>query len=275
MVRKIVLGMLAALVALSLSLPAATTAMAQSDTDASSVRMARALAVRAPGAAVVGQTVTIAVVERHSGSPVSEAACFAIAFEDVAAEAAERESLAELAETRGHFIGWTNEDGQVTHRFDEAGRYLLVAVKEGYLPGVARIAVYSMPALAIRAPDVAQVGQTVTIAVVERHSGRPVSEAACFAIAVEDIAAEVADRGALAELVQERGYFIGWTDDSGQVTHRFDEAGRYILVAAKYGFAPGIDRIMVRSGPVTAKRMPTEGPYRPAGPPPGWGWSAP
>ena len=40
-------------------------------------------------------------------------------------------------------IGWAELDsnGEVSHRFREAGRYVLVAIKSGFIPGFAKIAI--------------------------------------------------------------------------------------------------------------------------------------
>jgi len=53
-----------------------------------------------------------------------------------------------------------------------------------------------------------------------------VPRAAVFAINANDIAAEVNDAEAYAELAEECGHFIGWTDRSGKVV---------ILYPGKFG----------------------------------------
>jgi hypothetical protein len=100
---------------------------------------------------------------------------------------------ASLAEECGQFLGWTNRNGNVFHRFKEAGRYVLVAVKKGFTPGFAIITVKPLKALAIKAPSIAGVGQLVTITVVEKYLGIPIPRAGVWAIDVNDVKEEPDD----------------------------------------------------------------------------------
>lgn len=245
--KKIVSGTIVLVMALAMILPVAGVAMAQTElaTDVEPA-LKPALAVKAPEAARVGQLVTIKVVERHSGRPVSRAGVWAINVKDLKSETDDAEAYAELAKKYGHFLGWTDRWGNVSHRFKEPGWYVLVAAKDGFIPGFAKITIKSLRALAIRAPDVAWVGQPVTIKVIENHVHKPVPRAAVFAINLKDVVNETDDAEAYAEMAKDRGYFIGLTNRNGEVVHRFREAGRYVLVAIKDGFMPGFARIGIR-----------------------------
>ena len=102
------------------------------------------------------------------------------------------------------------------------------------------------PALAIKAPALADVGQKVTIKVVDRHTGKPISRAGVWAINVTNMKSQTDDAEAYASMAKKSGHFLGWTNWRGNVYHRFSEQGRYVLVTAKDGFVPGFDRIAIR-----------------------------
>ena len=106
-----------------------------------SIKPLKALAIRAPENAWVGQPVTLKVIEKHVYKPVPKAAVFAVNLKDIINEADDAEVYAELAKKKGHFIGMTNEDGKVRHRFSTAGKYVLVAIKDGFVPGFNKITI--------------------------------------------------------------------------------------------------------------------------------------
>ena len=129
--------------------------------DPSPVRRA-ALAIRAPKAARVGEEVTMAVYQRGTQEPIGNAGVWAltrdqatILKDEMAQIRAEGEAATQdidyesLVSVRGTLLGRTDENGQLTHTFDEAGGYLLVAVKRGYFPGFATIG--------IRAPQTVEI----------------------------------------------------------------------------------------------------------------------
>ena len=144
----VMMSALMALVLLFTGLPA----MAQADTDETTdvVTMPNTLVIRAPQVAYVDQEVTIGVFEQGTGAPVGGAFVFALSRDNAEAFQAEMATLREdtatdadgvdyqsLAETYGELIGITGNNGEVYHAFDEAGWYLLLAVKGGYYPGFA------------------------------------------------------------------------------------------------------------------------------------------
>ncbi|MBN2186420.1 MAG: hypothetical protein JW732_03095, partial [Dehalococcoidia bacterium] len=167
--KKVKLALLASIMALAILLPlnAAVAAQPQLASDITP-QLKLALAIKAPDIAGVGLPVTITVVEKYTGKPVPKAGVWAVDVKDIENGTSDAEDYASLAEEYGQFLGWTNKDGNVSHRFKEAGQYVLVAVKKGFIPGFAMITVKPLKALAIKAPGVAGVGLPVTITVVEK-----------------------------------------------------------------------------------------------------------
>ena len=226
--------------------------------------LVRALAIRAPRTAEVDQPVTIGVTERNTHKPVSRVEVYAVHVdkakeivieENTVIDAVEAEAHAVLVKERGAFIGWTDSNGKVTHEFGKTGRYILVAIKDGYVPGFSKINITSsmLRALAIRAPEVAGVGRPVTMKVVERHAQTPIAGAGIYAmkmVSVNEIAINSDNITAVAEeyevMARKLGSFIGRTNNEGELTHRFEDAGRYVLVAVKGGYIPGFTRITIR-----------------------------
>jgi Ca2+-binding EF-hand superfamily protein len=157
------------------------------------------------------------------------------------------------------FIDWTDKNGEVRHTFGEAGCYVLVAVKRGYLPAFRLIHIGELPkALVIDAPRAAPVDEIVTIGVSDRGTGEAVEGAWVFALsrdnalalndeiikireAGEITAAEI-DYKALADIY---GEFIDITDENGEVHHAFDEAGWYLLLVVKTDYLPGFAPIRI------------------------------
>ena len=113
-----------------------------------------ALEIMAPRRAPVGEAVTMTVFQRGTLDPVKDAGIWALTRDEAEALKEEIAGIREeggngvrdldyQALLRGHgtFLGTTHGNGQLKHTFDEAGWYLLVAVKEGYHPGRTHIAI--------------------------------------------------------------------------------------------------------------------------------------
>lgn len=264
-------SVLMVLVVLFTGLPAMAQADINDDTGTSP--LCPTLGIRAPRIAMVGQEVTIGVYEQGNGTPVKDAFVFALSRDNAEIFQAEVTALREdstiadadkdyryLADVYGEFIDITDENGEVQHTFGEAGWYLLVAVKEGYYPGFAPIAIRpAVKALRIRAPQGASVGEEVTITVFDRITQEPVEGALVFALspgAAEALKEEIAlfrgDNTVAAteidyeSLVRMYGEFLDITDENGEVRHTFDRAGRYLLVAVKPHYLPGFAHITIK-----------------------------
>ncbi len=250
--KKRVLGILSAIMVLAVVLPVSGVAGAQSEATADVAPELRpALAIESPNVARVGQPVTVRVVDRHTGRPVPRAGVWAVHVDD----SNSIEADTDLTEQNSYFIGWTDQNGEIEHRFRRPGRYVLAAVKDGFMPGFSKITIVSRKALAIKAPDKARVGQQVTIRVFDRNDGTPVPRAGVWVVRINsvltetastnDAVAEISEAEAYAELAKKRGYFIGWTDGNGKVKHQFRVPGKYVLVSVKEGYTPALARIEI------------------------------
>ncbi|UCH43003.1 MAG: hypothetical protein JSW16_00215 [Dehalococcoidales bacterium] len=253
---------------------AATPALAQEGEDSTDNQPAvcRALAIDAPRKAEVGEKVTITVTERGTGDAVKDAGVWALTRENAELLKAEIEGIRQSADVasvqsalehsvniRGIFLGTTNGSGKVKYAFEQAGGYLLVALKPGYFPAWKPIFIVSVPkALAIDAPRKAAVGEKVTITVTERGTGDAVKDAGVWALTRENAellkaeiegirqSADIASvQSALEQSVNIRGIFLGTTNGSGKVKYAFEQAGGYLLVALKPGYFPAWKPIVI------------------------------
>ena len=91
------------------------------------------------------QPVAITVFETNSHRPVAQAAVYAVKVNDLASLTADVQDYAALAVSNGQFLGMTNRNGQLRHRFSKVGKYVLVAVKDGFVPGFAKISIERGP----------------------------------------------------------------------------------------------------------------------------------
>ena len=109
------------------------------------------------------------------------------------------------------------------------------------------------PSLAIKAPQVAGVGEKVQIKVVGLPGGAPVGGAGVWAV-------DIKDGGNLptasASELDKLGIFLGWTDRSGIVVYAFQNLSRYLLIACKDGYTPGFAWITIQP----LKEMAIKGP---------------
>jgi hypothetical protein len=164
------------------------------------------LQINAPNIAESGKTVTMTVTERGSirtgmtptlqaptpssraqplsiarFSPVAGASIYAIKIKDTDPindilkqsnenEKAAAEKYATLARDTGVLLGATNEKGQLNYTFTETGKYVLVAMKDGYRADFTRIGIVlaEKKALRLNVVESAQLGQQLTIAVTEK-----------------------------------------------------------------------------------------------------------
>jgi len=233
----------------------------------------KALAVIVPPKAEVNQQVNIKVLERGTHNAVAKAGVYALKIGEIsepktipeiikpeAAGKALAEKYAALTKEKGTFIGWTDDNGTVVHKFGDTGRYIVVAIKDGYEPGFAHIAIMLSvnKTLIIKAPGKANIGESVTISVKEKHTREAVAQADVYALKVGGsgeaigliMRAEVrVDSNAtenLATAVREKGALIGKIDNNETLVHTFTEAGHYVLIAIKSGYTPDFARIQIK-----------------------------
>jgi len=153
----------------------------------------------------------------------------------------------------------------VTHTFEKAGRVLLVATKEGWGPGLARMTVKPnvVGKLVIEAPIRAKVSDSVTIKVSDRNTGDAVAGADLWAVRLpwpletddlrgapghaEGLLEELRLKagGNMTDVLNSRGMHLGQTNGDGELVHPFGEVGAYLLVATKSGYAPGCRLIVI------------------------------
>ena len=60
-------------------------------------------------------------------------------------DAAVREKYAPLLRERSSFVGYTDENGKLQVRFNSSGAYLLVAIKDGFVPDFFKINIKLAP----------------------------------------------------------------------------------------------------------------------------------
>ena len=186
-----------------------------------------------------------------------------------------------MVKEKGFFIGTTEGKGQLYHTFNDVDRYVLIAVKDSYVPGFTRIniVIAGQKALRIEAPNIAESGKTVTMTVAEKGYLRtgtapiiqaptpssnaqpssivrfsPVAGASIYSIKVKDYdpindilkqanGNEKAAAEKYAALAREKGILLGTTKENGQLDYPFIETGKYVLVAVKDGYRADFTRI--------------------------------
>ena len=117
----------------------------------------KVLGIRAPHTASVNQDVTMTAFERNTYAPVSGADIWAFswdqsesvrgalsdsnikAMEGVESPELDYESI--VNSLGGMYLGETGNNGELVCAFDNAGRYLLVVLKDGYWPGFGQITI--------------------------------------------------------------------------------------------------------------------------------------
>ena len=274
-------GILTVLVAMMILASTAVPAFAQSEALSAEANpqpiLKRALAIKAPRIAPPGEEITITVYERRTHEPVAAAAVWALTRDNAKALQQEIAELRPNTETideeqdyearvrslGGIWLGTTNEDGNVRHTFNQTGKYLLIALKNGHIPGIAPLAVKVHPkGLIIRAPRVAQPDTEVTMAVCERQTHDPVAGAGIWALSrekAEELQTEMSkireDAAIDAEeydyeaLINIHGEFLGKTGEDGKLTHTFNKEGKYLLVTFKKGYRPGFAPLVIKTQP--------------------------
>jgi len=231
-----------------------------------------ALAIEAPRWSPVGQEVTMTVFKRGTQNPINDAGVWALTRDEAEALKQEVTSIREasdntaemdyesLVSVHGFFLGTTHGNGELKYTFTEEGGYLLVAVKKGYIPGYAPIAIKNVPeALAIEAPMWAPTGEQVTMTVFQKRTLEPVKDAGVWALTrdqAEVLKQELTSIREASEntaevdyesLVSVHGFFLGTTHGNGELKYTFTEEGGYLLVAVKKGYIPGFTFISIRA----------------------------
>jgi hypothetical protein len=268
----------AAVLSLAILLTAVPAVMAQDDEPepTASLTGGGSLAIIAPWTVPAGKEFTVRAFLRGNQEPFPNAGIWAIRQN---ADGTLKEDLSWLREdanqtddnldyesildTHGVFLGRTGRDGRLACTFDEAGRYILVAARNGYRPGFTHIGIReTVKALGIRAPKRAPAGRPVTMMVFDRVIHEPVQGAGVWAIGRDEAATLRDEIEALRKdnstdaaetdyesIVSLYGTFLGRTDEHGKLGATFDTAGFCVLVAIKRGYLPGVTTLVVKEAP--------------------------
>ncbi len=215
------------------------------------------LAVRAPRVAQVGEPVTMTVVNRDGSKPVGGA--FVYALSHPKAELATKANLVIPWNYRCEFLGKSGGDGEVspTPVFEESGRLLIIATKNGWGPGLAKLRVAYLRALVVTAMlRQVEVDDTILFTVTERESGEGIGGAHIYALRLHiprSFLSSLYEEGTLTppeseeavaywlkdRVVECCGILLGTTEPDGTLKASFDREGRYMVVALHRGYRPG------------------------------------
>jgi hypothetical protein len=277
--KNIFPGLLILLISIVLVLPAAAPVRAESDnvTPPAPVGIP-SLMVKVANTIQAGQPATITVYSRRSNETIAGATIYAIKTNSRAGAAgpgnsttrdSEFEDSGEsdgiqfeaLTRFEGMLIGTTGDNGTVSATLAGVGRYLLIATKDGYIPGFARMQVKAQgpkARLNLKAPAPISAGQQAIIGVTDSISGQATENATVYALKVEknkDIKpmppaansskAVIGLAGGDADKARQNGVLVGSTDSAGQVSYSFPTAGQYFLAAFKAGYIPANARINI------------------------------
>ena len=229
--------------------------------------------IRAPKCSIVNESVAMGVVDKRTGEPVPRADMWAIPIPGTGSDDVEssidanvrdmlddirnanEEDVESVLRGYGWYIGQTGEDGTIDHVFSDTGRYLLVSVKEGYVPAFKWIRIYEDYSLNIESPKIAGVNEDVTFTVKIRCLDTPIEGVDLYGINLNDVTDSTIRSGnlkdmeskanELAEMATDNGFYIGTTNSDGQCTYQFSDKGRYLVIGIEEGYRPTITYISI------------------------------
>lgn len=262
--RKLVLFLFSAILSISMFLPVTSQVLADSG---KGIELKPAknmeLMIRMVEKVDVGQPVTITVFTKRSHNTVAQAMVYALDSSIIAVPADIKNysttysNYIDTAISQGLFLGYTDNDGNVEYKFESTGKYLIIAVKDGYAPGFDKLEVNiaAEKRLFIRGPVSTQVGKQAVFKVTEREHGIPVENAEVYAKKIGDISiplvvdsdVEIPYAVENADEIKATGIFLGYSNGGGIVQYQFDEAGRYVVVALKDNYAAASKKLLVRA----------------------------
>ena len=273
--RKLAITAVALSLAAAVAVPALAMAAAPVPAPAPSVPPQGSLAIVAPRVAAVGATVQMTVFKASDQTKVAGAQVWAVTPDKLPAVKDRLNKLAgqpqEQADvTAGQPIdviavplGRTDQNGILTHQFNEAGRRVLVAFKAGFFPDARPITIGAAAGVArldIQAPERAAVNEKIDVTVVDAATQQGVKDARVWALTKAQAEAlksqlapgpsQSANETAVASVESQlnvRGIFLGATNGAGKLEPQpsFPDAGAYVLVAVKAGYRPAIKGILV------------------------------
>ncbi len=193
--KTAVIRLFALLLTLTMIVPGASPVLAADDQGTATTPGRLSLMIKAPEVAEVGQPVTITIFSKPQQKPVAQAALYALKINQLPVPTNKSNfdsiisSYTTAAKEKGIFLGNTGDDGIVKYKFTESNRYVLIAIKDGYVPGFSRISITPSPkkGLNIKAPNGTEAGKPVTLVVTERFTKIPVANAAIYAKFIREI----------------------------------------------------------------------------------------
>jgi len=242
------------------------------------------LKIEAPARAPVNELVEMRVVNKNDGQGVAGADVWAIGWPfpcaltetasppgdiQTALEALREgdvEDVEGLLSACGFYLGPTGDDGSLEYAFEEVGRYVLVATKDGYVPGIRLITVVADKALAVRGPRMAEVDEVVTFTSVTRGTGTVVEGVALYALSWPFNGAAPVSPGNedgpswLEQLATDCGEYLGLTNGDGELECSFSEDGLFIIVGTREEYLPGVTFIHIGEAGGFGKLFPGVGP---------------
>ena len=196
----------------------------------------------------------------------------------------EQLSAETISRWRLRFLGWTNADGVLVASFEGVGRHLVLGFKSGHVPGYTQLTVLprmNPRQLAIEGPSSIPQHAPANFRVTELGTRSPVPNTAMWAIqvgstpsgGVDGVAAEALGADLLESLAPSGGAapeadallsgygatFLGFTDRNGELSHRFGQAGRYVIIAFEPSHLPAFSLLTVTPVP-GVRALQIEGP---------------
>lgn len=101
--------------------------------------------------------------------------------------------------------------------------------------------------LDVKAPILADVGEEVSIKVIDKITGNPVNDSEVY-IGGRSVSVDKKD----ASLVIKYGVLIGRTDENGDIIHIFNESGKYMIAATREGCISDLEDIRIKDIKITA-----------------------
>ncbi len=268
----------ALVLSLVILLTAVPAVMAQDEepTTTASLTGGGSLAIIAPWTVPAGKEFTVRAFLRENQEPFPNAGIWAVRRDDNEAlkdeltwlrdnadQPAEDKDYESILDAHGVFLGRTGRDGRLACNFNEAGRYILVAARNGYRPGFTHIGIRdTVKALGIKAPKRAPAGRPVSMMVFDCVIHEPVQGAGVWAVTRDNMEVLKQEAEALKKdtslsaedkdyetLANTYGFFLGRTDENGKIEYTFDETGTYLLIAVKRGYYPGFSTMTVYTQP--------------------------
>jgi len=281
-------GLFALLIGIAMALPAAVPTQADSGKNNPVPRIKKqALMIKVDKTVEVSQPVTITVFSKHSHETIAGAPVYAIKTGNRVGPAGTdnyttlTSEVEALIESDGTLIGTTGSNGTVSAVLSEAGRYLLLATKDGYVPDFARLQVKQITEdeqklrLTLQAPASSPAGQQITIKVTNGSSGQAVDNATVSAFKTPNelppiirpapqpvengtatqmiikqqapIVLDTEQEDTLTGRLGKREIVLGSSNSAGEVFYTFTDPGMYMLLVRKNGYLPGARRINIQS----------------------------